>query len=88
MLLDLGLAHLGDLGRVPRYFSREERRVLFIEIDQLLADLPPLLVISLEQVRTRQTTEDEVHLEGQVVRVDQGRVHALTGFRRVSVACV
>jgi hypothetical protein len=86
--LDFVFGHIGDLGRVLWYFAGEQCGVLFVKVDQLLANLPSLLIVRLEQIRVCQSTQNEVHLERQVVRIDQCGVHSLTGFGRVRVTGV
>lgn len=88
VLLNLFLGHVGNFGSALGHFTREERSILLVKVDQLLADLPSFVIVRLEQVRVGETSKDHVELEGKVVRVDQGGVHALSSLGRMRVACI
>lgn len=88
VLLEFLLGHVGDVRCALGHFTREECGILLVKVDQLFTDLPSFFVVGLEQVRVGETSKNHVHLERQVVCVDQGRVHSLSSLGRVGVTSI
>ena len=81
----VGLEVLGQCGRVA---AGDLVRVLVVEVDQVEGDLPPLLLVGLQQHLPRQAPGREIELPADVPGIVHRSVHALGGLGRVRMARV